>query len=316
MKKLLWLALASVCITATAFAADPPAPRMGDERVLLRTTRGDLVLALYPDVAPKTVAQFLKLVRLGVYDSVFFHRIEPNFVAQLTDAQNRKRPLSPEQLAAITKLPAEFSALQHKAGVLSMARQDADVNSAETSFSILLAPAPHLDGKYTIFGQLEFGAPLLTMLVKEPRDARNAPADPPIIEQALVKNEREIAELRSAGELRPAQPMSAAAVATAVVEQQKAEAPRDLNHGLMAGIGLIMLCNLAVFLFGSRWSVQTQGAVNMMAVLIGAFLLFAQYGGAPKKTPLVGLALFFGVVGLFKLMNRFEAAPRPQQRKS
>ena len=84
--------------------------------------------------------------------------------------------------------------MPHRSGVLSMAREDDDLNSAETSFSILLGPAPHLDGKYTIFGQVEWGMPLLGMLASEPRDAKNAPLQPLVVESALVKTDAEIAE--------------------------------------------------------------------------------------------------------------------------
>ena len=165
---LAFAAVAAASAGLTATGAD--SPRIGDERVLLRTTRGDLVLAFYPDVAPKHIAQILKLVRMGVYDSTWIQRVEPNYVVQLSNVQNRKRALSPEQLAAITKLPAEFSSVPHRTGTLSMAREPADPNSAETSFSMMLNAAPHLDGKYTVFGEVEFGMPLLSMLANEPRD--------------------------------------------------------------------------------------------------------------------------------------------------
>ena len=56
----------------------------------------------------------------------------------MTNAQNRQKPLSQEQHQAITAIPAEFSRLKHRAGMLSMARDDDDVNSAETSFSFML----------------------------------------------------------------------------------------------------------------------------------------------------------------------------------
>src|SRR6516165_7393641 len=96
------LALALVLAATTAAAA-------GDERVILRTSCGDLVLALYPDVAPKHVEQFLTLVRLGVYDGTCFHRIDPGFVAQNAGAFDRRGALTPAQQAAIHKIPAEFS---------------------------------------------------------------------------------------------------------------------------------------------------------------------------------------------------------------
>src|SRR5688500_17556555 len=139
----------------------PKGPAIAEERILLRTNRGDLVVGLYDGVAPKHAAQIRKLVRLGVYDSTMIFRVEPGFVAQVTNAQNRKNALSPEQHKAITAIPAEFSKLQHRPGIVSMARDTDDVNSAETSFSFMLGRAPELDRKYTVIGELEHGMPLL-----------------------------------------------------------------------------------------------------------------------------------------------------------
>jgi cyclophilin family peptidyl-prolyl cis-trans isomerase len=298
--------LAVVLLAAQAVASSP---RLSDERIVFRTTRGDLVVALYPDVAPRHTAQILRLVRLGVYDSTYVHRVEPGFVAQLTNAQNRKRPLSPEQTAAIVKLPAELSAVPHREGVLSMAREDGDLDSAETSFSFMLGPAPHLDGKYTVFGQLEFGQPLLDMLSREPRGAGNAPRDPPVVEQATVVSTAEYLRRRAAGELRPARPLDPALAAP-----EPAPPSPDFGPLAVGGIAFMIACNLALFAFGGRWRPQTQAAMSMVAVLIGAFVLFARFGSGPRRAPLVGLVLFFGAVGLFKLMNRFESAPRPDRK--
>jgi cyclophilin family peptidyl-prolyl cis-trans isomerase len=295
------LVIATVA-TSSAFAA-ADLPRLGEERVLLRTNRGDLVIALYPDIAPKHTAQILKLVRLGVYDSTYIHRVEPNFVAQLTNAQNRRQPLSPEQLAAITRLPAELSTQPHRAGVLSMAREDGDLDSAETSFSFMLGPAPHLDGKYTVFGQVEFGGPLLAMISAEPRDDRNAPQSPLVIESARVAPAAEILRMRLAGELRQPQPLPASATAP------HPTASRDPTRVMTVGVLLLIACNLAIFLFGPRWPPKTQGALNLLAVLIGAFLLIAQYGARGTRNPVLATVLFFGIVALLKLMNRFESAP-------
>src|SRR5207247_2900187 len=110
------------------------------EKLRLKTSLGDMTFKLYSMVAPVTVAQIMKLVRAGAYDSTRIFRVEPGFVAQLSTVQDRLTPLTPEQRGLLSKLPAEFSALVHQRGVLSMARQDNNVNSGESSFSILLGP--------------------------------------------------------------------------------------------------------------------------------------------------------------------------------
>ncbi len=244
-------------------------PRLSDERILLRTTRGDLVLALYPDVAPRHAAQILKLVRLGVYDSTWFHRVEPGYVVQLSNAENGKRPLSPEQRAAISKLPAEFSKVLHRPGSLSMARQPDDPNSGETSFSILLQAAPHLDGKYTVFGEVVWGMPLVQMVSSEPRDSRGTPVDPPVVEQALVLTAQEVLTRQQAGQLRQPIPLSPAAAS-----RVRQRAPLRT-----AALVLILLCNLGLALVGGRWTPRVRATVSGVASLVGVLLLIAQYAG-------------------------------------
>src|SRR5438309_9496606 len=106
----------------SAQAEDPAAPRVADERIVLRTVAGDIVLALYPEVAPQHVKHLLKLAEFGVYDTTHFFRIVPGFVLQVSSASERVYPLGREQNALIRRLPAEFSKVPHRRGVLSMAR--------------------------------------------------------------------------------------------------------------------------------------------------------------------------------------------------
>ncbi len=158
----------------TAMDSRQQSAGMTKERLVLHTPLGNMTFKLFSDIAPQTVEQVLRLVRAGAYDSVRIFRVEPGFVAQVSTAQDRLTPLTNEQQALLRKLPAEFSTLRHHRGILSMAREDNDVNSAESSFSILLGDAPHLDGKYTIFGKLESGSDVLSAIEKAPRHG-NAP---------------------------------------------------------------------------------------------------------------------------------------------
>ena len=73
----------------------------------------------------------------------------------------------------------------------------------------------------------------------------------------------------------------------------------------------MLLCNLIAFLFSARLPAQTRGALTLLPVLIGVFVLVAEYGPRAGRVPVLGIALFFGVVALFKLMNRFESASPP-----
>jgi cyclophilin family peptidyl-prolyl cis-trans isomerase len=160
------LAAALLALSPAEGLALQAPPRVGPDRAVFRTPCGELVLELFPDAAPKSVAQFLALVRAGVYDGTRIFRIEPGFVVQVSPHTDRAAPLTPEQAALVRKLPLERNGLKHEAGSLSMARYDGNPDSAESSFSILLGPAPHLDGQYTVFGRLAAGHDVLELIAK------------------------------------------------------------------------------------------------------------------------------------------------------
>ena len=166
-------------------AADAPPP----VHVVFETVAGEITAMLNPTLAPKTVAQFVKLVEAGVYDGVRFHRLEPGFVLQAATADDRSIPLREDQRAVIQKIPLEVGRVSHERGALSMAHYDDDPDSAETSFSILLGPAPHLDGNYTLCGMVESGWETLETIESAPRktDSTEPAVDLRIIRARVVR---------------------------------------------------------------------------------------------------------------------------------
>ena len=116
----------------------------------------------------------------------FLLDIEPNFVLQTANAYARAKPLTDFQRAMLQKIPGEFGG-KHERGVLSMAREDNDPNSAESSFSILLGDAPHLDGQYTTFGKLVRGWEVLKKLESAARDDKNTPTPKLEIVRASIR---------------------------------------------------------------------------------------------------------------------------------
>jgi cyclophilin family peptidyl-prolyl cis-trans isomerase len=139
------------------------------KEVLLMTSLGPITLALDPELAPEHVRNFLKLVQTGWYDHTSFHRIVPGFVVQGGMGSTRLVNGEPASHFAdqwVHNLSGEFSTTRkHIRGVLSMARSD-DPNSASTSFFLMLAPAGHLDSKYTIFGKMVDGFDTLDKIEK------------------------------------------------------------------------------------------------------------------------------------------------------
>eukprot|EP00193_Tetraselmis_chui_P016513 CAMPEP_0177780924 /NCGR_PEP_ID=MMETSP0491_2-20121128/17527_1 /TAXON_ID=63592 /ORGANISM="Tetraselmis chuii, Strain PLY429" /LENGTH=275 /DNA_ID=CAMNT_0019300857 /DNA_START=90 /DNA_END=918 /DNA_ORIENTATION=- len=138
-------------------------PRLSDERLVFSTAFGHIEMAFYPDVAPHTVSHILKLARIGGYDSNHFFRVDKGFVAQVGEvADARLVPLTPlQKMEAVKTVPLEVSPeVKHTKGVVSLGRFD-DPHSGRSSFSLLLGDAPHLDMKYTIFGQVTQGLEVL-----------------------------------------------------------------------------------------------------------------------------------------------------------
>ncbi len=119
---------------------------------------------LYPDIAPKSVANFVKLAESKFYDGLTFHRIVPGFVIQGGD------PLGNGTGGPGWHIPGEFAAngfkndLQHERGVLSWARAQ-DPNSAGSQFFIMVDAAPYLDGQYAAFGRLTSGLDVVDQIV-------------------------------------------------------------------------------------------------------------------------------------------------------
>jgi len=136
-------------------------------RAVLETTMGAITLEFMPDKAPEHVRNFLRLSKLGVYDGTAFHRVVPNFVIQAGAMTSRREKPSEKQQKVIGTLKPEFNDTLHVKGVLSMARGD-DPASASTSFFICTGPAASLDNKYTAFGRVVDGMPVVEAIEKAP----------------------------------------------------------------------------------------------------------------------------------------------------
>ncbi|WP_425351629.1 peptidylprolyl isomerase [Mesorhizobium helmanticense] len=145
---------------------------------------GDVTIVLRPDLAPKHVAQIKKLVRQGAYDNVAFHRVIDGFMAQTGDVKfgNMKNGFNADAVGTggsdLPDLPAEFSKTEHyERGVVGMARSQ-DPNSANSQFFIMFAPAPPLDGQYTIVGKVVSGMELVDNIKKGDEANNGTVSDP------------------------------------------------------------------------------------------------------------------------------------------
>lgn len=165
--KMLFLSLISTAaLVLAAHAADEKATK---EVAVIKTAAGEIVVEFWPDVAPKTVANFLKLAKSGFYDGTAFHRIIKGFMIQGGDPLTKD--LSKEQMygtgGADEKIKAEFNDKKHVLGVISMARS-ASPDSASSQFFLCLGPTAQLDGKYTAFGKIVKGEDVLQKIGDTP----------------------------------------------------------------------------------------------------------------------------------------------------
>jgi peptidylprolyl isomerase len=113
---------------------------------------GRVVIQLFPDLAPKAVARVKELCRKGFYDGTPFHRVIEGFMAQGGDPTGTGTGGS-----GLGNLPAEFTTKRHFLRGTVGAARSSDPNSADSQFFIMFAPSTHLDGQYTIWGQVISG---------------------------------------------------------------------------------------------------------------------------------------------------------------
>lgn len=139
-------------------------------------------IELYPDTAPITVENFIKLVRDGFYDGLTFHRVIPGFMIQ-GGCPNGTGTGGPGW-----HIKGEFvsngveNPLKHTRGVISMARA-MDPDSAGSQFFIMHQDAPHLDGQYAAFGKVVEGMDVVDEIASVQTDFRDKPLKPQVMEK-------------------------------------------------------------------------------------------------------------------------------------
>jgi cyclophilin family peptidyl-prolyl cis-trans isomerase len=125
---------------------------------IISTNRGDIELELYFHVAPLTTLNFIGLAEDGYYDGVLFHRVIPNFVVQGGDPQGTGWG------GPGYSIRCEYSSEPYRRGAVGMATSGKDTGGSQ--FFITHSPQPHLDGRYTVFGQVLVGMEVVDQIVK------------------------------------------------------------------------------------------------------------------------------------------------------
>ncbi|NTV02067.1 MAG: peptidylprolyl isomerase [Chlorobiaceae bacterium] len=156
-----------------------PAP---ENTIYLDLPSGRVVIQMLPDIAPRHVARIKELTRKGFYDGIAFHRVIPGFMAQTGD------PLGDGTGGSGQVLKAEFSNRRHIRGTVSMARAS-DPDSADSQFFICFAPAPFLDGQYTVWGQVVSGMEFVDKITAGSRFNNGAVPNPSRIVRMRVASD-------------------------------------------------------------------------------------------------------------------------------
>ena len=145
--------MAALFVTASAFAQQRPAAGADAQNtVMLDTSKGQVVIRLRNDLAPQHAERIKTLARAKFYDNAPFHRVITGFMAQTGDGEKGNGTGK----SKYPDLPQEFSTTPFKRGVVGMARSSSP-NSANAQFFIMFADAPHLNGQYTVIGEVVTG---------------------------------------------------------------------------------------------------------------------------------------------------------------
>ena len=165
--------VAALIYAAPALAQKLPAGLDPQNTILLDTKYGRVVIRLRPDVAPKHAERLKRLSRDGFYNNAPFHRVIAGFMAQTGDGQRGDGTGK----SKYPNLQAEFSNVPFTRGVVGMARAS-DPNSANAQFFIMFAPAPHLNGQYTVVGEVVSGMAAIDKIKKGPPERNGAVTNP------------------------------------------------------------------------------------------------------------------------------------------
>jgi peptidylprolyl isomerase len=144
--------LAALVCAVPAIAQPLPASLDKANTIVIDTTKGRVVIKLRPDLAPQHAERIKLLARDGYYNNVPFHRVIEGFMAQTGDGTK----FNGTGGSKYPNLPAEFSNVPFKRGIVGMARTS-DPNSANSQFFIMFADGSSLNGKYTVVGEVVSG---------------------------------------------------------------------------------------------------------------------------------------------------------------
>lgn len=151
------------------------------DNFVIELENGDVMKGeLYPEIAPISVANFLKLMDEDFYKGLIFHRVIPGFMIQGGGHDREMRHKDAPSIKGEFASNGVQNDLKHTEGVLSMARTMVP-DSGSSQFFIMHKTSPHLDGEYAAFGKITKGLDVIDKIVNTPRDYQDCPLEPIVI---------------------------------------------------------------------------------------------------------------------------------------
>ncbi len=178
--------LLAACGKSGAAGGAGEAAGSGDSKEVTNVTiemenGGIIKLELYPDIAPITVANFVKLAKSGFYDGLIFHRVINGFMIQGGDPEGTGMGGSDETIKGEFSANGVKNDISHERGVISMARNSRSMDSASSQFFIVQEDSTYLDGQYAAFGRVTEGMDVVDEIASVATDSK----DRPLVEQKI-----------------------------------------------------------------------------------------------------------------------------------
>ena len=181
MKKIITILLSAMMLFSVTSCGKSKAPiNFVIEMESGETMQGEL----YPEVAPITVDNFVKLCNENFFEGLIFHRVIPGFMIQGGGMDAEMQPKDADAIKGEFTANGVKNELKHTRGVLSMARTN-DPNSGSSQFFIMHDDAPHLDGQYAAFGKVTEGLEVVDKIATVPTTQRMGHSDVPVEPQVI-----------------------------------------------------------------------------------------------------------------------------------
>jgi cyclophilin family peptidyl-prolyl cis-trans isomerase len=276
--------VAVACVAGLAIAAPCAAstPPESNQRIVLSTPQGDILIALAPENAPHHVEQFLIALAAGDFDGSTVVRVSPSYYVQM---------IGKPGVAQLAGLAVERLKVGNLRGALSV--YDSGKPGEIPTLTLILVNSPQLDPDYTSIGFVEAGMSIAEAIANVPTVGDNQPAQPITISSIHLATQEERQQL--------------------LQSEQSAASNGDDTSQLAAVFIVACAAFVAAMIsaFHDRLTKQRMASLALLVVLLAFFAIWVALAGTEHGDGLVGVALFCGAIGIFRLMGRFEPPPTP-----